>query len=89
MAISYGLAPDAGLRSVTLDAAKLLGVEADLGSLEKGKLANLVFANGDILQASTQIAGLMIAGQPFAPTSKHTKLHDRYLKRLEEVERKR
>ena len=89
MAVSYGLAPEAGLRSVTLDAAKLLGVEADLGSLEKGKLANLVFANGDILQASTQIAGLMIAGQPFAPTSKHTKLHDRYLKRLEEVERKR
>ena len=42
---------------MTLGAAKVLGVEADLGSLEKGKLANLVFASGDILQASTQIAG--------------------------------
>jgi imidazolonepropionase-like amidohydrolase len=85
MAISYGLPPDEGLKAVTLYPAKILGVAEQLGSIESGKRANLVLANGDILQASTQVACVFIDGKPYEPVSKHTRLYDRYRERLKEV----
>jgi imidazolonepropionase-like amidohydrolase len=85
MAISYGLPPDEGLKAVTLYPAKILGVAEQLGSIEPGKRANLVLANGDILQASTQVACVFIDGKPYEPVSKHTRLYDRYRERLKEV----
>ena len=47
--------------------------------------ANLVLANGDILQASTQVQAIFIDGKPLEPTSKQTRLYDRYRERLREV----
>ena len=85
MAVSYGLPPEEGLRSVTLYPAKILGVADQLGSIEKGKRANVVLTNGDLLQPSTQVVGLFIDGKPLAPTSKHTRLYERYRERLREV----
>jgi hypothetical protein len=85
MAVSYGLPPEEGLKAVTQYPAQILGVADRLGSLEKGKVANLVLTNGDMLQASTQVVGLFIKGRPLAPTSKHTRLYERYRERLREV----
>jgi imidazolonepropionase-like amidohydrolase len=85
MAVSYGLPPEEALRAVTLYPAKILGVEKELGSIEVGKRANLVLTNGDILQASTQVLALFIDGRPLEPTSKHTRLYERYRERLQEV----
>jgi imidazolonepropionase-like amidohydrolase len=85
MAVSYGLPLDEGLKAVTLYPAQILGVAESLGSIEKGKRANLVLTNGDLLQASTQVVGLFIAGQPLQPTSKHTRLYERYRERLRDV----
>jgi imidazolonepropionase-like amidohydrolase len=85
MAISYGLPPEEGLKAVTLYPAQILGMDEQLGSIAPGKRANLVLADGDILQASTQIKGLFIDGKPLEPTSKQTKLYDRYRERLKEV----
>ncbi|HZY89289.1 MAG TPA: amidohydrolase family protein, partial [Gemmataceae bacterium] len=85
MAVSYGLPPEEGLKAVTLYPAQILGVDRDLGSISKGKRANLVLTNGDILQASTQVAALFIDGRPLEPTSKHTRLYERYRDRLREV----
>lgn len=85
MAVSYGLAPDEGLKAVTLYPAQILGVADRLGSLSKGKDANLVIATGDVLQPSTQVLGLYVGGKPVAPTSKHTRLYERYRGRLQEV----
>jgi imidazolonepropionase-like amidohydrolase len=85
MAVSYGLPPDEGLKAVTLYPAKILGVADQLGSIEPGKRANLVLANGDILQASTQVACVFIDGKPYEPVSKHTRLYERYRERLKEV----
>jgi imidazolonepropionase-like amidohydrolase len=85
MAASYGLPPDEALKAVTLYPAQILGVADQLGSIERGKRANLVLTNGDILQASTQVLGLFIDGKPLEPTSKHTRLYDRYRERLREV----
>lgn len=85
MAVSYGLPAEEGLKAVTLYPARILGVEKELGSIESGKRANLVLTNGDLLQASTQVLSLFIDGKPLAPTSKQTRLYERYLERLEEV----
>jgi imidazolonepropionase-like amidohydrolase len=85
MAVSYGLPPEEGLKAVTLYPAKILGVEKHLGSIEGGKRANLVIADGDILQASTRVKALFIDGRPLEPSSKHTKLYERYRERLREV----
>jgi len=86
MAVSYGLPAEEGLRSVTLNAAKILGVEKELGSVEAGKRANLILTTGDPLQVATQTVLLFIDGKPVAPTSKHTKLYERYQERLREVQ---
>lgn len=85
MAVSYGLPPEEGLKAVTLYPAKILGVGKQLGSIEGGKRANLVIADGDILQASTRIKALFIDGRPLEPSSKHTRLYERYRERLREV----
>jgi imidazolonepropionase-like amidohydrolase len=85
MAVSYGLPPEEGLKAVTLYPAEILGVAGQLGSIEPGKRANLVLANGDILQASTQVEAIFIDGKPLEPTSKQTRLYERYRERLHEV----
>jgi imidazolonepropionase-like amidohydrolase len=85
MSVSYGLPPEEGLKAVTLYPAQILGVEKQLGSIEPGKRANLVIADGDILQASTRVKALFIDGRPLEPSSKHTKLYERYRERLREV----
>jgi imidazolonepropionase-like amidohydrolase len=85
MAVSYGLPPEEGLAAVTLYPAQILGVADRLGTIEKGKIANLVVATGDVLQPATQIAGLFIDGRPLPPASKQTRLYERYRERLREV----
>jgi imidazolonepropionase-like amidohydrolase len=85
MAVSYGLPAEEGLKAVTVYPAQILGVADQLGSIETGKRANLVLTNGDILQASTQVLALFIDGKPLEPTSKHTRLYERYRERLKEV----
>lgn len=85
MAVSYGLPPEEGFKAVTLYPAQILGVADQLGSVEAGKRANLVLADGDILQASTQVKALFVDGKPLPPESKQTKLYERYRERLREV----
>jgi imidazolonepropionase-like amidohydrolase len=85
MAAAYGLPPEEALKAVTLYPAQILGVAEQLGSIEQGKRANLVLTNGDLLQASTQVLAVMIDGRPLEPTSKHTRLYERYRERLREV----
>jgi len=85
MAVSYGLPPEEGLKAITVYPAEILGVADQLGSIEPGKRANLVLANGVILQASTQVQAIFIDGKPLEPTSKQTRLYDRYRERLREV----
>jgi imidazolonepropionase-like amidohydrolase len=85
MAASYGLPVEEALKAVTLYPAEILGVADQLGSIEPGKRANLVLTNGDLLQASTQVLAVIIDGKPLEPTSKHTRLYERYRERLREV----
>lgn len=78
LAVAYGLPPEAALRAVTLEAAEVLGIAADYGSIERGKVANLVVLTGDPLQPLSRIERVYIRGREVPPTSHQTELRDRY-----------
>jgi hypothetical protein len=64
-AIDAGLAPDAALRAFTLSAAQILGVSNQLGSIEPGKIANLVVTNGDLFAEKTKVKLVFVDGKRF------------------------
>jgi hypothetical protein len=64
-AIDAGLAPDAALRAFTLNAAEILGVGDRLGSIEPGKIANLVVADGDLFNEKTKVKMTFVDGRRY------------------------
>ncbi len=78
LAGAYGLAKDEALKSVTLYAAQILGIGDRLGSIEVGKMANIVVTDGDILEPRTTIKYLFINGRLLPLTSRHTELYDSF-----------
>jgi imidazolonepropionase-like amidohydrolase len=63
--IDAGLPPDAALRALTLSPAELYGVGDRLGSIEKGKIANLVVADGDLFDEKTKIKYVFVDGRRY------------------------
>ena len=63
--IDAGLAPDAALRALTLSPAEIFGVADRLGSLENGKIANLVVTDGDLFEEKTKIKMVFVDGHRF------------------------
>lgn len=78
LAGAYGLSKEEALRSVTLYPAQILGIADKLGSIEVGKMANVVVADGDILDPRTNIRYLFINGRMIPLTSRHTDLFDSF-----------
>ncbi|MBA2620057.1 MAG: amidohydrolase family protein, partial [Acidobacteria bacterium] len=78
LAGAYGLPKDEALKSVTLYPAQILGLSDRLGSIETGKIANLVVADGDMLEARTNIKYMFIGGRMIPLTSRHTELFDAF-----------
>ncbi len=64
-AIEAGLPADAALKAMTINAAEIFGVSEQLGSIEKGKIANLVLASGDIFKKDTKIKHVFVDGKLF------------------------
>ena len=64
-ATEAGLAPDAALRAMTLDAADILGLSDRLGSIAPGKIANLVVTDGDIFNEKTKAKHVFVDGRWF------------------------
>jgi imidazolonepropionase-like amidohydrolase len=77
-ATAFGLPYDEALRAITLNAAETWGVADQLGSLDAGKTANVVMANGDPLDLRTDVKQVFIAGQEIPMTSRQTRLRDLY-----------
>ena len=61
--IRYGMEPFAALQAVTINAARHIGEEARIGSLEIGKDADIVLADGDILLNTTRILTVIVDGK--------------------------
>jgi imidazolonepropionase-like amidohydrolase len=80
---AFGLSKEDALKSVTLYPAQILGVGDKLGSIEVGKMANVVVADGDILEPRTNIKYVFIGGRLIPLTSRHTELFDSFKDRKE------
>lgn len=78
LAGAFGLSREDALKSVTLYPAEILGVADQMGSIDVGKMANIVVADGDILEARTTIKYLFINGRLLPLTSRHTRLFDSF-----------
>jgi imidazolonepropionase-like amidohydrolase len=78
IAATYGLPPDAALRAITLGAAEVLGIEKDYGSLDAGKVANLVLFDGDPLAPRSRVVKVFIRGREVPMESHQTELRDRF-----------
>jgi imidazolonepropionase-like amidohydrolase len=78
LASAHGLSSQDALKSVTLYAAQILGVADKIGSIETGKIANIVVTDGDLLEPRTNIKYLFIGGRLLPLTSRHTELFERF-----------
>jgi imidazolonepropionase-like amidohydrolase len=79
-AAAYGLSKEEALAAVTLNAAKILGIDATTGSVEAGKDANIIVSSGDVLdmdQSNVELA--FIQGRKIDLDNKQTKLAERYM----------
>src|SRR5690348_162955 len=79
--VGYGLPYDEALKAVTVNAAQMLGLDGEIGTLEPGKLANIVVTDGDLLEIRTQVKYLFIKGQLTSLDNKHLDLYKRYSSR--------
>ena len=62
MAVEAGLGADDALRALTITPARLLGLDAAIGTVETGKLANVIVTNGDLFAADTRIMHVFVDG---------------------------
>ena len=77
--VAYGLTKEEALQTVTLNTAKILGIDDKTGSLEVGKDANIVVSTGDILDMATNNVELaFITGRNISLDNKHKQLYRRF-----------
>ena len=77
-ASAFGLPYDEALKAITINPAEIWGVADKLGSLDVGKTANVVVANGDPLDVKTDVKQVFIGGNQVPMTSRQTRLRDQY-----------
>lgn len=80
-AVAYGLPHEEALKAVTLNAARMLGLGDQLGTIEPGKIANLIVTDGDPLEIRTQVRMLFINGRLTSMDNRHLDLYEQYRKR--------
>jgi len=81
MAVGFGLDKDEALKAVTLYPAQILNIADKVGSIQEGKVANIIITDGDPLELLSHVKHLFIAGKPVELKSKHTDLYDTFSKR--------
>ncbi|GIV26443.1 MAG: amidohydrolase [Bacteroidia bacterium] len=82
MSIPYGLTHEQALQCITLNAAKILGIDKQLGSIEEGKIASLILSKGNILDPVThQIVSIILEGKIYSDKNFQNQLYERYLEK--------
>ena len=77
-AVGYGLPKDEALRALTINSAEIFGVGDRLGTIEPGKIANLVVTDGDPIEIRTQFLHLIVNGLISSTDNKHKSLYEKY-----------
>jgi len=80
-AVAYGLPYEEALKAVTIYPARIFGLDDQVGTLEQGKLANLIVTNGDPLELTTDVKYLFIRAQLTSMDNRHLRLYEKYSKR--------
>lgn len=78
LAVAYGLDPEEGLKTITINPARIWGVADRLGSIEPGKVANLIVTSGDPLDVRTQIRHVFIRGMEQPMNDRHSRLYEQF-----------
>ncbi len=77
-AVSYGLPQEEALKAITINSAEILGVGDRLGTIEPGKIANIIVTDGDPLEIQTQFVHLIVNGHVADKMNKHLELYEKY-----------
>ncbi len=80
-AVAFGLPYEEALKAITINAAEIWGVADQMGSIDKGKWADLMLTDGDPMELSTQVKGVYIKGKEIELTNHQIELYRRYLAR--------
>jgi len=80
-AVPFGLPHDEAYKAVSLNAARIFGLEKRLGSIEEGKSADLIVTDGDPLEVTTRVKRVFIDGQAVDLETRRRKLYEKYLAR--------
>ncbi len=80
-AATYGMGREEALKAITINAAEIMGISDQLGSIEVGKKANLFVSTGDPFETATQIIDVYIDGYQIPMRSRQTDLYDEFLNR--------
>jgi imidazolonepropionase-like amidohydrolase len=80
-ASAHGLSHDEALKAVTLYPAQIFGLSDQLGTLEPGKIANIIVTNGDPLELTTDVKYLFIKGELTSLDNRHLRLYEKYSNR--------
>ena len=85
--VAYGLTKEEALQTITLNNARILGIDDRTGTIEKGKDANIVVSTGDILDMKTNnIEYAFITGRSIDLDNKHKQLYRRFQAKYREME---
>ncbi len=80
-AVAFGLPYDEALKALTINPAQIWGVADQIGSIEKGKWADLTVTNGDPLEIQTEYKHIYIKGREVELTNRQTELYRKYSNR--------
>jgi len=85
MAVAFGLPMEKALRCLTIDSARILGVDDRLGSIEEGKIANLLITTGNPVEYTSQIQTMFIRGEKVPWDDKFNRLWQKFRQRPPEI----
>lgn len=78
-AVAYGLTKEEALQAITLNPAKIMGINKTTGSIEAGKDANIIISDGDLLDMkSSNVTHAFIQGREVSLDNKQKQLYERY-----------
>ncbi len=80
LSVAYGLEQEQAVRALTINPAKILGIDDKMGSLEEGKIANLAIWSGSPIQMNSRVFQVIINGKLIPMESIQTRLRDQYKK---------
>src|SRR5271165_1414901 len=80
-AVSHGLSYEDALKAITSTPAEILGLDSQLGTLDVGKVANVMVTNGDPLELTSEVKYLFIKGALTSTDNKQKELYEKYRNR--------